>query len=93
MMKFEIDYFADKSVKSYVAIKNGIQFGPKLVFHETSNLKSCESEYSGPSGFTVDLVESATKEIVDAGQRIISADTWVSFSMDSGVCEAGCRGQ
>jgi hypothetical protein len=47
----------------------------------------------GPSGFTVDLVESATKEIVDAGQRIISADTWVSFSMDSGVCEAGCRGQ
>jgi hypothetical protein len=49
MMKFEIDYFADKSVKSYVAVKNGIQFGPKLVFHDTSNVKSCESEYSGRS--------------------------------------------
>ncbi|MFN9420692.1 MAG: hypothetical protein ACK578_24815, partial [Pirellula sp.] len=50
------------------------------------------ADINGPSGFTVDLVKSATKEIVDAGQRVISADTWVSFSMDSGVCEAGCRG-
>lgn len=48
MIKFEIDYFEDKSVKSYVALKNGIQFGPKLVFHDTSNVKSCESEYSAP---------------------------------------------
>jgi len=44
----------------------------------------------GPSGFTVDLVKSATKEIFDAGQRIISADTWISFPMDCGVREAGC---
>ncbi|MFO0085389.1 MAG: hypothetical protein ACK52L_05815, partial [Pirellula sp.] len=60
-------------------------------FLEFSFTNEKQGEKLGPSGFTVDLVKSATKEIVDAGQRVISADTWVSFSMDSGVCEAGCR--
>lgn len=70
---FEIEYFEDKSVKSYVAIKNGIQFGPKLVFHDTSNLESCECEYAGRSYGTA-------MQWIDVGDRF-----WDMYYMTSDV--------
>jgi hypothetical protein len=73
MIMFEIEYFEDKSVKSYVAIKNGIQFGPKLVFHDTSNLESCECEYAGRSYGTA-------MQWIDVGDRF-----WDMYYMTSDV--------